>query len=327
MIMGVWALRVLAVLKEYVDSGARLEETNLEGQLSAFLAGSFDLAFVHAAGARALLARPSGWEGDIPGLIARADMLCDAVGLEPVLVVDGLSAAQRRAFIEARRAFVCLSGDIYVPMLGLVLQVSRDYSARLRAPFSPAEQSVFLYCLYHEGDVIEQGVAAGCLGISAAGASRAFSRLSEGGLLEYRIGGRTGRKREYFVTDRRAFFEEGMRSFGSAVLDSVPTDVVPQGAELPLCGLSALARYSNLAEPRQVVLGMPRRMSSELVSNSLHPLEGYAYEVQILRYDPTPFVRNGLVDPITVMRSVPQGDERVSMAIDEMMGRFAWYVA
>ena len=44
----------------------------------------------------------------------------------------------------------------------------------------------------------------------------------------------------------------------------------------------------------------------------------------MLPYDPAPFARDGVVDPLTMLKTVNCHDERTDMAIDEITEDMGW---
>ena len=46
--------------------------------------------------------------------------------------------------------------------------------------------------------------------------------------------------------------------------------------------------------------------------------------VHVLPYDPTPFAKDGVVDPFTMLKTVSRHDERIDMAIEEIKEGMGW---
>jgi hypothetical protein len=97
--------------------------------------------------------------------------------------------------------------------------------------------------------------------------------------------------------------------------------------KLPLAGHSALARYSQIAEPPRPVYGVDMRDWKLAVQQGLElfpePYVG-SIEMEVWRYRP-PAWRDGTVDPLSLtlsLRSDP--DERVQTALEELRGHFPW---
>ena len=48
-------------------------------------------------------------------------------------------------------------------------------------------------------------------------------------------------------------------------------------------------------------------------------------QVQIMKYDVMRLAKDNMVDEITLILSLNKRDERIDMAIDEMMEEYEWY--
>lgn len=112
--------------------------------------------------------------------LKRLDALERAVG-EPVAVfLPSATASQKRSLMAARRGFLTEQGDMYLPQLAVALRASTQRRSAIRA-FTPAHQQAFLYCLLGSEPFTQEGLRE-LTSISAAGASRALSPLSEAAL-------------------------------------------------------------------------------------------------------------------------------------------------
>ena len=54
-------------------------------------------------------------------------------------------------------------------------------------------------------------------------------------------------------------------------------------------------------------------------------LEERLYEVQIMKYDISLLTNDKCVDPISMICSLKNNDERIDMAINEMMEEYTWF--
>ncbi|MDR0416251.1 MAG: hypothetical protein LBH76_02840 [Propionibacteriaceae bacterium] len=50
-----------------------------------------------------------------------------------------------------------------------------------------------------------------------------------------------------------------------------------------------------------------------------------SYQIDLLAYDPSPFTSDGAVDPVTMLLTLPERDERVDQAVADYMKGFSWY--
>ena len=325
------ASTIESVLKFQVDEEASVREGDFSDMLSPFLRGAFDIYDVTAAGGRFCVARIEGDAFASVDAMKRAQVLERAVGLPVVLYFSRMTSSQRRNLIGNRRGFVSLQGDLYLPHMALFLPSVDSNSTVVLGDFTPAEQALFLFCLYYKGDVITQIAAMDALEFSSATVSRALSSLSERGFIDYRIGGVTGRLKEYFIEDKREFYRKGIALFGSPVSQSFVTSLSAYSEQLLFSGLSALSAFSGFTRPVPEVLA-----ASKVEAKAVKDSEAWAaggeprYLIQVLKYDPRPLARMvwgrmSYVDPVTMLLTINDEDERISMAVREVMGEFEWY--
>lgn len=308
---------IQSVLRRAADESAVVNCANSEISLSPFLSGSFNLYRGNVLGSSVLFAEGAS-ESDES--LKRLDALERAVG-EPVAVfLSSATTSQKRSLMTARRGFLTGQGDMYLPQLAVALKAGTQRKPVVRT-FTPAQQQAFLYCLLGGEPFTQEGLRK-LTGISAAGASRALSSLSEAGLIDYRIGGKTGRKREYFVPDKVEFFRKGQKLFGNPVKSYESEARVPENEAL-VSGLSALAQRSDLVPPSKTIVATGP--NNETGKNIGVEDVGEACVVQHLSYDPSPFAEDGIVDPFTMLMTIDEDDERISMALRKALGGYSWY--
>lgn len=319
------------ILRLQIDEGASVREGDFGDKLSPFLRGVFDTYDVTVDGERFCVARVDGDSLVDAGVMKKTAALEKAIGLPVVLCLTGMTPSQRRSFIKHRQGFVSMRGDLYLPHMALSLSAFDSENPVIRGKFTPAEQALFLFCLYFEGDTITQSAAMDVLGLSSATVSRALSSLSDRGLVDYRVGGATSRLKEYFVVDKREFYQKGVRLFNSPISQRFMASLCSYDKQLLFSGLSALSALSDLTRPVPEVFA-----AGKVEARAVRDSETFAMGaergcmVQVLKYDPRPLARmiwGGMayVDPVTMLLTIDDEDERISMAVREVMGRFEWY--
>jgi hypothetical protein len=96
-----------------------------------------------------------------------------------------------------------------------------------------------------------------------------------------------------------------------------------------VAGLSALAQYTMLAAPGNVVIAMSSKDWKELPR---HAVEGHvdlddpsAFEVEIWSYNPRLLAKDDVVDRFSLFLSLQdREDERVEQALEQLMEAVAW---
>lgn len=309
---------IQGILRHAVDQTAVVRCVNGELPLSPFLSGSFDLYRATVLGASILLAKDASGED---GFIKRLEALTEALK-EPVnAVMPSATPTEKRSLMAARQGFLTEQGDMYLPQLALALRADTEKRRSEIRSFSPAQQQAFLYCLLGEDELTQEGLREKTE-ISAAGASRALSSLVDAGLIDYEVGGKTGRKRTYFVPDKLELFRKGARLFGDPVR-SVERHSITLNEDLPISGLSALAARSELVAPTRKIVAIGPNADIYGASSELDSED--ALIVQRLSYDPIPFSEDGVVDPFTMLATIDEDDERISISLREALGGSSWY--
>lgn len=310
--------RIQDALRRAADESAKVYCADGELALSPFLVGSFNLYRGYVLGVSILFAEDVSGE---EGASKRLKVLEEIAG-EPVAVfLPFATASDKRKLMAARRGFVTGQGDMYLPQLALAIKAHAAKRPPVSKYFTPAQQQAFLYCLLEDGVLTQEGLR-NKTGMSVAGASRALSSLSEAGLVDYEIGGKTGRKRNYFVPDRPELYRRGRKLFGDPVryTERLPCSLA---GKFPVSGLSALALRSELVAPADKFIAIGP--STHVVENAAFAECEETCVVQRLSYDPLPFVENGIVDPFTMLMTIDEEDERISMSLREVLGECPWY--
>ena len=319
------------LLRQHVDSSSWVEEYDARGEVSPFLAGSFAIYRAELLSREVFLAEGTDGSDDYGALRKRLDQLASALGIPHgeriVLYSVSLPPNVRRSFLETGTPFVTADGDMYIPFLSFRINAYRQSPVMTVRPFRSSDQSVFLFGLYAEGGFTQEDVMR-ATGISVGSVSRALTNLVAARVLDFDTGGRTGRMKTYFRVDDHAYYQAGLEFFGEAVRSTAFTNAMPEGQTPLASGLSALARSSDLLASNKTVWAIGPKRAGDIVLTDPDPYRGFQNAIQVLRYDPTPFARDGQVDPFTMLMTIPRtdrNDERVRIALREALGECAWY--
>ena len=319
------------LLQQLVDSSSRVEEYDAQSEVSPFLAGSFTIYRAVLLSKEVFLAENTDGDGNYGALRKRLDQLTSALkithGEQVVLFSASLPPNVRRSFLETGTPFVTADGDMYIPFLSFRINAHRQGSMRSVRPFRSSDQSVFLFCLYAEGGFTQEDVMQ-ATGISVGSVSRALTNLVAARALDFETGGRTRRMKTYYRADDRIYYQVGLAFFGDAVQSTAFTNALPRGETPLVSGLSALAHSSDLLAPSEQVWAIGPRRASDIVLTDPDPYRGFENAIQVLRYDPTPFARDGRVDPFTMLMTIPRADrndERIRIALRKALEGCAWY--
>ena len=319
------------LLRQHVDSSSWVEEYDARGELSPFLAGAFAIYRAELLSREVFLAEETDGSDNYGALRKRLDQLTSALriphGERVILFSASLPPNVRQSFFETGTPFVTADGDMYIPFLSFRINACRQSPVTTVRPFRSSDQSVFLFGLYAEGGFTQEDVMR-TTGISVGSVSRALTNLVAARVLDFETGGKTGRMKTYFRAGDQTYYQAGLELFGEAVRSTALTNAMPEGQAPLASGLSALALSSDLLAPSKQVWAIGPKRANDIVLTDPDPYHGFRNAIQVLRYDPAPFARDGRVDPFTMLMTIPKADrndERVRIALCEALGECAWY--
>lgn len=245
-----------------------------------------------------------------------------------VYVRDRVTAYNRKRLIQQRVPFLVPGNQMYLPDLGIDL---REHFRRYDMPpqqFRPATQAVFIHALLREIDApLSAATLASHLGYSTMSIGRAFDELVAAELAETRT---VGRERILTLTSpRRELWKRAQPLLKTPVKGRYFVHRPRQDNLGPRAGLSALAQYSMLADPKNPVIAVTRKhwaaLRQRAAVTELPVREPDAYEVETWTYMPRPYRIPDSVDPLSLYLSLrPAPDERVEQALDSMMEAIPW---
>lgn len=257
--------------------------------------------------------------------IAQIRPRCD----RPIVYVrERVTAYNRKRLIAHRVAFLVPGNQLYLPDLGIDL---REHFRKKAAPprlFRPATQAVFIHALLRQDDTgLSAANLAPTLGYSAMSISRAFDDIESAGLAESQAVGRERILR--LKAPPRELWARAQSHLRNPVKGRHFIEQREHEELGPRAGLSALAAYSMLAEPQNLVVAMSAEHWASLrqrgAIKELPLREAEAIEVETWLYEPREYRGRNAVDPLSLCLSLgPTSDERVEQALESMMEALSW---
>jgi len=302
------------------------------GKLPYFLQDAFEFQGLTLLDRQILLAIEK--RRDKPGLAnirSQIDKLRQLAGL-PVLYVTGtLASYERKRLIEQKVPFLVPGNQLYLPDLGIDLrEYFRKAPAAADTVLSPATQAMLITVLlrkpwsgeWQPADVVSD------LGYTAMTLSRVVKELTAAGIAELRTEGRT----RWLHTDCTAAetWERAKPLMRSPVRRRFWARPIAKWKppHVKLAGLSALARYTMLAEPQWPIYAVSPQQWKNATQAGIEtlpePLPG-ACEWELWHYNLARIPSSETVDLLSLTLSL-QGntDERVQLALDELKERYPW---
>jgi hypothetical protein len=245
-----------------------------------------------------------------------------------VYITQTISAFNRIRLIEHKVPFIVPGTQMYLPDLGLDL---REHVEKVRIKtetISPATQVVIIDALNHDRrEPRNVNQLAGLLNYTPMTITRVMDEIAELGLGTIKT---IGRQRQLaFDMPKKQLWEKAQNNLMNPIFKKVFVQGVVQGKDAPVAGLSALAEYSDLAEPEVKTLAVSRGKFRALQTHNqiavLPGMDGGAVVLEIWRYWPERLAQNGVVDPFSLFLSLKdEDDERVQAALKMMMEKAAW---
>lgn len=264
-----------------------------------------------------------------PATLAKhADWLRQRTGLRSLFVLAGISSYQRKRLIEARLPFVCPGNQLYLPELGIDLREHMTAVPAKVGKLSPAAQVLVLACLRRTimpGET-STGVSLGVrFGYTKMTMARALDELRAHQWIETE-----GHGQHRFVIAGRELWEKTRSLLRSPVTKRVYLDEWFTGEKFK-AGESALAELTMLGSPRRAVWAitpaqwkiLQREPMTHLIPESAK--DAAHAEFELWRYNPALLASPPLVDTLSLVLSLQDNpDERIQMALDEVLRKFPW---
>lgn len=259
------------------------------------------------------------------------DQVGALAGQPVVYVTDALASYERRRLIEQKVPFIVPGNQLYLPDLGLDLrEYFRQRSPAADAALSPSAQAMLIKALLNQPWQAEwqPSKVAVALGYTPMTLSRVVRELTAAGLVSAFTVGRARWLR--MEQSPQQTWERAKPLLRSPVRRTVwvAGDEVTAHRPSRIAGLSALARYSMLTEPKWPVYAMTAadwKTATDAGVRELPELIAGAQEWQLWSYSPALVSDATTVDPLSLTLSLQDNaDDRIQLALDELKGQLPW---
>lgn len=249
-----------------------------------------------------------------------------------VYVADALASYERKRLIEQKVPFIVPGNQLYLPDLGIDLrEYFRQKIQSREHALSPATQAMLIKALLTKSTQTTWNPAATAaeFGYTPMTLSRAVGELTTADIA---TPDRKGKERWLHLNrppgETWHVAKPLLRSPVKRSVWTPRTVKLHPEQRLPLAGLSALARYSQLAEPALPVYAVDFAKWKALTQGGLPILpesQAGAFQLQVWNYTPIPMPDNKTVDPLSLTLSLQNdSDERVQGALEELQENFPW---
>ena len=318
-------------IREYADDHAAYRSWNKEAGkiLSLQLSCAFDFYMATILNHELLLLLPKERYG-LKQLLTWSSLTEQKTGYSCVLVLEPMSAYQMKVMLQKRVGFIVPGKQLFLPSEILYTKkIVHEKEISGFQHFMWGTQQVFVYMLCEGRNIFTMDEITNTLHISDMTVSRGLNELEAAGIVTFRMEGKTGRKKVWTRESQKQFWKAGKPYLRSPVMEQMHVTKIPENVPYVMAGLSALAGQTILEEPECPVYAV-----SHLYRNALRPYGVSADQgemenlplVQLLRYDPVPLSKNGYIDPVTLILSLDETDERIEKAVEELMRDASWYM-
>ncbi len=318
---------ILEYLRTNIDEKATIKKWNAKQYLNIQLAGNYDYYLVTILSESFLLIKPVETQ-IIQKIKIHIMRIQKETKYEVALLLERPTPYFIKKMLEERIAFLATGKQMYLPFLALHIQ--KQQKEKLVEPqdkFTPATQLVFLALLYSDEKEFGVEELANDLRISTMTVLRAVDQFKKLGIVSWEISGQTGRKKVVKIIDKKDYYRVGKDYLVNPIKRKMNVSRIPTGVNVYKCGLTALGEQTMLGEPDREILAIYGNvnMLAEYQITKLQALEEKLPEIQIMQYDIGRLTKNQYVDPITLIKSLGAKDDRVDIAIEELMEGIEWY--
>lgn len=320
---------LLEYVQQIIDANARLEQWNAGNKLNLQIKDKYIFYKIELLDTSFFIMKP-GENMTVQTMKAQMEYVQCKLDCDCALLLEGCTTYRIKKMLEERIPFIVMNGQMYLPFIALHLKKKNKKEAgELPQHFTAATQLLYLYLLYREDDLIDTEELVKTLDMSAMTVFRGMEKLEQIGVVSHEVTGKTGRKKVYKRIDRKDYYLKGVGYLENPVRQCIYVKEIPQNLQMYKSGLSALAEHSMLGEPTHDIYAISGKQEKEIRDFQVdkeQAIEEHLPEIQIMKYNIGLLGKEGYVDPITLIKSLNESDERIELAIEEMMEGEEWFV-
>lgn len=324
--------RMVNEIKKYFDIEANFTEVNTPKDLPLYMTNKRRFYIVKILENEFLCIKLGDKDkAGISALGKQLKIFQEKFNLPAALYISNITPQQRSSLIRAKIPFIAPPRQIYLPFLAVVL--SNHYgkksidSSNIDEYMMPITQSLFLYLLYCKDNLlISKTEAKNFLKCTATSITRASNQLLTMGLIEEFKDGRTIYMK--LSGDKKAVFKKAEKNLITPVLSEIYIDSMRLPSDALLAGESALAEKTMLNPSNIKIYAIDKNNPIVKSFTGISPqwnIGAKLVKLQIWKYNPLLLSAGNTVDDLSLVCSLKNNtDERIEMAIEELMERFKW---
>lgn len=231
------------------------------------------------------------------------------------------SVSMRNALVKNGVPFVDLPGNVFLPFMGVVLQDMYKKQLAKADKMMPATQMVFLELLYmNDDEAALKSEVAKKLKLTKTSITRATAQLEQMELIhQVKSGTEIAISRNY---SRKEYYEKAKAYLINPIQKMITIRRCDSNFEAFSAGETALSQVTELNPPRieeyAIYKGEEIIDQFEIV-DSRYEYYDDCMNVQLWKYNPSYFARDGRVDPVSLACTFKGNeDERIEMSIEKL---------
>lgn len=235
-------------------------------------------------------------------------------------VFKNIKKNQRDSLIKRKIPFVSDS-QLYLPYIGIYLNNLYLNNIVINTErMMPITQALYIYLAYVlKGEKTIKKEAAKALHVTQTSLSRASDQLMKMDLLyQEKVG-----KEHYIRADAFSYesFQKAKQLMINPIQESIFVETKNNINKFPLAGISALAKLSMLNDSNiKTVATLKNKEYKKIELEEKWDVVDSMTKVELWKYDPLLFAKNGVVDPISLYMSFNKNnDERIEAELERMI--------
>lgn len=240
---------------------------------------------------------------------------------KPVLIFDNLRLSQRKKLVKARIPFIVPHYQIYLPFICLDFNESKVLEVPKMKHFSAMTQQLFLYLMNLNISEVQTKLVAQNLNMAYATANRCIRQFVEEGLI---IQTGVATRKSYHSIEKKELWDKGKSFLVSPISRMFVLKALPNNLKTNLSGESALSKLTMINGSDISVYAISKKnfedIDKSLIINEEDLDDEMYYKLEVWKYDPSIFAKNGIVDPFSLYAIYSESnDERIEIEIEELI--------
>jgi len=293
-----------------------------EVDLPRYIGGLYELHQASLLGIPAVLAILRS--GDVPSVIEMSrhyELLKTRTGAEVVFVTDVAGQRTGERLIHRRIPHIVIGRQIFLPFLLLDIKATGRLLAGNEAPqvirlSQGAEVLLIRQLLRGDLNGLSGADLARMTSLSAMTAQRAVGQLVAANVCQLEA---EGQRKILRFADKASLWLDAVKILTPPLSKIVMLESLPPALPTYVAGATALARSTLLADDEIPVFATSRRHYSRLDHPRSVPTEDAKVRLEIWDREPALTANDGVVDPISLYLNMRDGDDRVRIALAELL--------